>query len=337
MKVGIQLYSVKEHLMKDGLGTLKEVAKLGYKYIEPFAAARFSTGEAEKGYGLGMNRQDAKAFLDDTGIKIVGGHYYTGDFEAMADYYAYLGAKNFGTGGYTFPGGLDELMPKIDEMNKCAEIAKKYGMRYYYHNHFWEYQKFNGKTVMEIIAENSDPDIFFFEQDNYWAARGGVDPVEEMEKLKGRLILMHQKDFAKDAGKPSTSSRRRSTSTSPSAARPTTTTVMWAPSPKWATASCRFRTTSTRATSAAWSTCSSSRISPPSTRSSPSRSAWKPSTSSPASSGINGFQAFCGLTAKTRSGAAKTAAPFFVSLLDLHIPADGAADDGFPMLRIRRQ
>ena len=202
MKVGIQLYSVKEHLMKDGLGTLKEVAKLGYKYIEPFAAARFSTGEAEKGYGLGMNRQDAKAFLDDTGIKIVGGHYYTGDFEAMCDYYAYLGAKNFGTGGYHFPGGLEELMPKIDEMNKCAEIAKKYGMRYYYHNHFWEYQKFDGKTVMEIMAENTDPAIFFFEQDNYWAARGGVDPVEEMEKLKGRLILMHQKDFAKDAGEP---------------------------------------------------------------------------------------------------------------------------------------
>ncbi len=204
MKVGIQLYSVKQHAAKDGLGTLKEVAKLGYKYIEPYISMlpRFSTGEGEKGYGLGMNRQDAKAFLDDTGIKIVGGHYYTGDFEAMCDYYAYLGAKNFGTGGYHFPGGLDELMPKIDEMNKCAEIAKKYGMRYYYHNHFWEYQKFNGKTVMEIIAENTDPDIFFFEQDNYWAARGGVDPVEEMEKLKGRLILMHQKDFARDAGEP---------------------------------------------------------------------------------------------------------------------------------------
>ncbi len=93
-------------------------------------------------------------------------------------------------------------MKTIERMNKDAETAKKYGMRYYYHNHFWEYQKFDGKTVMEIMAENTDPAIFFFEQDNYWAARGGVDPVEEMEKLKGRLILMHQKDFAKDANEP---------------------------------------------------------------------------------------------------------------------------------------
>lgn len=202
MKVGIQLYSVKEHLMKDGLGTMKAVAEAGYKYIEPFCSARFPIGEAEKGYGLGLTRQEAKAFLADTGIQLVGGHYYTGDFEAMADYYAYLGAKNFGTGGYLYPEGKDELLRKIEEMNKNAEIAKKYGMRFYYHNHFWEYQKFDGKTVMEIIAEESDPDLMYFEQDNYWAARGGVDPVAEAEKLGNRLILMHQKDFAKDAGEP---------------------------------------------------------------------------------------------------------------------------------------
>ena len=202
MKGGIQLYSVKEHLMKDGIGTMKAVAEAGYKYIEPFCSERFPIGEAEKGYGLGLTRQEAKAFLADTGITIVGGHYYTGDFEAMCDYYAYLGAENFGTGGYFYPGGKDELLRKIEEMNKNAEIAKKYGMRFYYHNHFWEYQKFDGKTVMEIIAEESDPGLMYFEQDNYWAARGGVDPVEEAEKLGDRLILMHQKDFAKDAGEP---------------------------------------------------------------------------------------------------------------------------------------
>ncbi len=205
MKVGIQLYSVKEHLMKDGLGTMKEVADIGYKYIEPFSSNAFPIGEAEKAYGLGMNRADAKAFLDSTGIQIAGGHYYYPGLEAfedICDYYAYLGAKNFGSGGDFYPGGRDELLRKIELMVKDAEIAKKYGLRYYYHNHFWEYQKFNGKTVMEIIAEETDPGLVYFEQDNYWAARGGVDPVKEAEKLGDRLILMHQKDFAKDAGEP---------------------------------------------------------------------------------------------------------------------------------------
>ena len=106
MKVGIQLYSVKEHLMKDGIGTMKAVAEAGYKYIEPFCSERFPIGEAEKGYGLGLTRQEAKAFLADTGITIVGGHYYTGDFEAMCDYYAYLGlakAKTLVPAGTSIP------------------------------------------------------------------------------------------------------------------------------------------------------------------------------------------------------------------------------------------
>ena len=35
MKVGIQLFSVKEALAKNPKGTLKQVADLGYKYLEP--------------------------------------------------------------------------------------------------------------------------------------------------------------------------------------------------------------------------------------------------------------------------------------------------------------
>lgn len=205
MKVGIQLYSVKEHLMKDGLGTMKAVAETGYKYIEPFSSWRFPVGEAEKGYGLGLMRKDAKAFLDDTGIQIIGSHYGNpgkDGFEDMCDYFAYLGAKNIGTSGCWFSNGKDELMLRIEQMSKDAEIAHKYGLRYYYHNHFWEFQRFDGKTALEIMAENTDPDKVYFEIDNYWAARGGADPVELADKFSPRLIMMHQKDFAKDAGEP---------------------------------------------------------------------------------------------------------------------------------------
>ena len=205
MKVGIQLYSVKQHLMKDGLGTMREVAKVGYKYIEPFASERFRVGEAEKGYGLGLTLSEAKAFLDDTGIKIAGSHYYgleNPEFEGMCNYFATLGAKQIGNGGYCCPNGLDELLHNIELMNTHAEIAKQYGLKYYYHNHFWEFQKFGDRTFWQILADETDPDLVYFEMDNYWAARGGADPVKEAEKLGSRLILMHQKDFSKTAGEP---------------------------------------------------------------------------------------------------------------------------------------
>ena len=207
MRVGLQLYSVKDNMKKDAIKTMKTVAEVGYKYLETFiwSADRANLGE-ETSYGLGMNREDAKAFLNDNGIAIVGGHYYyPGDcsyYEKMLDYYAYLGGTRFGSGGDFYPGGLDELKRKMDLMVKDAELAKSYGMQYYYHNHYWEFQKFDGKYVWDIMRETLPEDLVKFELDNYWACRGGVDPIEVAERTGNRLILMHQKDFNKNAGYP---------------------------------------------------------------------------------------------------------------------------------------
>lgn len=205
MKVGVQLFSVKEHLMRDCLGTLREVSRMGYKYIEPFCSPSYPLGEGEKGYGLGLSRRDAKAFLADNNLELVGTHYGSPgreDLESVCDYFAFLGAKNIGTGGRFFPGGKDDLMRLIDEMNRGAEIAGSFGMRYYYHTHYWEFQRFDGKTAFELMLENTDPDKVFFEIDNYWAARGGENPTALADRLGSRQIMMHQNDFAGDTGEP---------------------------------------------------------------------------------------------------------------------------------------
>lgn len=202
MKVAIQLYSVKETMKKDPQGTIRKIAGMGYKALETFG---FPSPDGDVSFGLGMTLQDAKALLADTGLKICGGHYYylgNEAFEKYCAYYAELGAKQVGSGGDFFPGGMDELKLKMDRMVKDAEIAKKYGLRYYYHNHFWEYQKFGDRTVMEIMSAEMPADLVWYELDTYWAARGGIDPVKEIGRMGKSLILMHQKDFAKDAGEP---------------------------------------------------------------------------------------------------------------------------------------
>lgn len=202
MKVAIQLYSVKDHMKTDPAGTLQYISDLGFKAIEPFAHPGH---EGETSYGLGLGRADAKAMLQRTGLQIAGAHYYylgSEYFDGFCEYYAELGAKQVGSGGDFFPKGKDELLEKIELMVADAKIAKKHGLRYYYHNHFWEYQVFDGKTIMEIMSDETPEDLVYFELDTYWAARGGVDPVEEIERMGERLILMHQKDFAKDALEP---------------------------------------------------------------------------------------------------------------------------------------
>ncbi|MDL2287943.1 TIM barrel protein [Oscillospiraceae bacterium OttesenSCG-928-F05] len=201
MKVALQLYSVKDHLKEDGIGTMRQVADIGYKYIEPFGFPKGdSKDEIEKNCGLNMSLADAKAFLKSSGIQVIGGHYYypgTPGFETMCAYYAELGAKQIGSGGDFFPGGMDELKEKLALMVKDAEIAKKYGLRYYYHNHFWEYQKFGDRTIMEILQDETGADTMLFELDTYWAARGGIDIEKEIARIGDRLILMHQKDYSK--------------------------------------------------------------------------------------------------------------------------------------------
>ena len=202
MKIGIQLFSVKEALKKDPYETLRRISELGYRYIEPFS---FPSDEGEKSYGLGMDAGQAKTFLDDAGIKIAGAHYYpigNPNFEAMCEYYAVLGSKQIGTGGAHFPGGRQDVLEKCELMTKDAETAKKYGMRYYYHNHYREYQPFEGEMVINTIMENTPQDLVFYQLDTFWAARGNIDPVKEIHRLKDRIILLHQKDFSKAAGVP---------------------------------------------------------------------------------------------------------------------------------------
>ncbi|MDD2954802.1 MAG: hypothetical protein PHD67_00650 [Oscillospiraceae bacterium] len=172
MKVGIQLYSVRNSMQQDARKTMDAVAKLGYRYIETYCHpvdGPSSGGPEELGFGLGMERHEAKAFLENSGITLAGGHYYgAGDpsFEKMCDYYAFLGGARYGTGGEFF-GDLDGLKRKMELMVKDAEIAKKYGLRYYYHNHVWEFQKFGGEYVWDIMLKEMPAELVSFELDAF--------------------------------------------------------------------------------------------------------------------------------------------------------------------------
>ncbi|MDD2955308.1 MAG: hypothetical protein PHD67_03205 [Oscillospiraceae bacterium] len=202
MKIGIQLFSVKEALKKDPKGTLKQIADLGYKYIEPFANPKIGD---EKSYGLQMDLEEAKAYLAELGLKVAGAHYYPlgcDGFAGFCKYYAALGAKQVGSGGAHFPGGMPDVQAKCKLMNIDSKIAYAYGLKYYYHNHYREYQLVEGKQIIDVILESSDPKYVWYQMDNFWAARGGVDPVKEMERLGSRVLLLHQKDYSKDAGEP---------------------------------------------------------------------------------------------------------------------------------------
>lgn len=200
MKVGIQLYSVRDHIAEDPLATLKKVADMGYKYWETCPLKGHN-----QDYGLGMPAKEAKSFLDATGVKIVGSHVFRcDDVESLLGVYEYnkaIGNDKVGLSAHFF-ANRDDLLRKCEMYNRAGEAAQKYGMLFYYHNHFHEFQKFDGEYVMDLLLKNTDPKLVGFELDTYWAARGGMEPASLIEKYKDRLILLHQKDFPQNAGEP---------------------------------------------------------------------------------------------------------------------------------------
>ena len=70
------------------------------------------------------------------------------------------------------------------------------GLTFSYHNHSFELERFGGRTGLEILAAESDPEVFSFEVDTYWIQHGGGNPESWLRRLRGRMHLVHLKDMA---------------------------------------------------------------------------------------------------------------------------------------------
>jgi len=106
-----------------------------------------------------------------------------------------MGAKYIGLGAV--PGHYGHNLPGFDnfikEMSPAAKAIKEAGLTFMYHNHAFEFMKFDGTTLMEYLVDNM-PDAGFT-LDAYWVQFGGGDPAQWIRKLSGRVDVIHLKDL----------------------------------------------------------------------------------------------------------------------------------------------
>ncbi|HWJ73639.1 MAG TPA: sugar phosphate isomerase/epimerase [Kaistia sp.] len=202
IQIGLQLYSVRNALTADPWGTLEEIAKIGFTRLE----AANHKARTDPGVGFGVEAAELRRRLDDLGLTMIGCHINPLDLAILPralDYQAELGNDQFGCDIEFFPpGNLDFVLRRCDTFNQVGQLAGERGMRFYYHNHFQEFQRIDGDYVYSHIIRNTDPDLVFFELDTYWMYRAGQDPVDWMSQLSDRIVLLHQKDFPDDAPQP---------------------------------------------------------------------------------------------------------------------------------------
>ncbi|MBZ4034380.1 sugar phosphate isomerase/epimerase [Flavobacterium sp. 17A] len=197
-EIGLQLYTLREELPKDVKGTLEKVARAGYTVVETYG---FST----KDQFWGLTPKELKKILDDNGLKAVSGHYNLGSFlydgnteELIASIEA---AKILKSEFLTIPWVDEPFRKNIQDykkiaarVNEAAEMCKKAGLKLAYHNHDFEFHKHDGITGFEILLEETDKNLVFFELDLYWVIHSGNDPLKLFKENPGRFKMWHVKD-----------------------------------------------------------------------------------------------------------------------------------------------
>lgn len=202
VNVGLQLYSVRNQLANDPRETIEEVANLGFSRIE---GANHDAAN-DPGIGIEISAKETISLLKETGVSLLGCHINPLDPEALKpalDFQAECGSSGVGCDIEFFPYGDTEYVLRRTEMyNRVGEMCSERGLTFYYHNHFQEFQEFDGTYVYQTILDNTDPSLVKLEMDTYWMYRGGQDPLYWIREYGERLLFTHQKDFPKDAARP---------------------------------------------------------------------------------------------------------------------------------------
>lgn len=199
---GIQLYSIRSEMKADPLGTLKQLSAMGYKHVEH---ANYIN---RKFYGWAA--KEFKTVLDDLGLKMPSGHtvmstqHWDAKNNDFTDSWKYT-VEDAAAVGQMFvisPSmeqktrtDINELKSFMNVFNKSGELCQKFGMKFGYHNHDFEFsESLSGRTLFDIILTETDPKLVMQQLDIGNMINGGAKALDIMKKYPGRFESMHVKD-----------------------------------------------------------------------------------------------------------------------------------------------
>jgi sugar phosphate isomerase/epimerase len=167
--ISIQMYTLRSVTNKDTVATvLHRLAQYGYERVELAGYYDKTVSQLRK-------------LLDDEGIRATSSHENLSNGDAAAIRTKMENAKALGQRYVVVPYlNSDQLsfwQDAADQMNAEAAVARRYGLRYGYHNHAHEFtiDLGGGVTPWEVLTERLDPRLVHLEVDLYWAYTGGVN------------------------------------------------------------------------------------------------------------------------------------------------------------------
>ncbi|MCA0758473.1 sugar phosphate isomerase/epimerase [Paenibacillus sp. N4] len=188
--IAAQLYTLRDFCKTEAdlEQTLRKVREIGYQAVQVS--------------GIGPIAPEAvKRIADEAGLNICATHVsydsLVNEFEANVQKHKLWNCEYVGIGGlperYRTSGESYAAFAK--EASEIGRRLKEQGLQFIYHNHQFEFEKFGGRTGMDILAQESDFDAFGFELDTYWVHVGGVNPASMIRRVNGRMRVVHLKDL----------------------------------------------------------------------------------------------------------------------------------------------
>jgi sugar phosphate isomerase/epimerase len=194
--ISIQMWSLRDMFAADPEGTLRALYGIGYRQIEL------------AGIPPGHTAESLRALLDEVGIRAYSGHdgwdvnnFNEAAYRAQLERSVTLGQAQ--TGFAWFPGPYTEAFFGVvaGQLNRAAAIAREYGLRFFYHNHDFEFtnRRADGRPVYTVLLEQTDPKSVFFQMDLMWISFGGGPWRELLTSMRERFISFHVKDHPAEA------------------------------------------------------------------------------------------------------------------------------------------
>jgi sugar phosphate isomerase/epimerase len=196
-RISVQLYTLRDQLSADLAASLAELRAIGYTKVE------------HAGF-VGRTAAQFRGFLDAAGLKATSGHVAIPQpWDAAAWQRALEDANVVGNRFIVHPFfGIDPAtgQPIRDgakyhalarDLNRAGALAKRAGLHFGYHNHQLEFVRQDGgsRTGYDILTAETDPDLVHLEVDLFWAWRGAADPVDLIQRHRGRIRQVHVKDM----------------------------------------------------------------------------------------------------------------------------------------------
>jgi sugar phosphate isomerase/epimerase len=192
-RIAAQLYTLRDHLKtpEEIARTLRKVKQIGYDAVQVS--------------GMGpIAEEDLLRILQAEGLVCCATHEgnILSEPERVVERLRKLECRYT---AYPYPGGvkletMEDVKAFAQRLNKAGEIIREGGAILSYHNHSIEFRRIEGRLMIEILYEETDPRYLQAELDTYWVQYGGGDPVDWCQRMKKRLPLIHLKDYATDAG-----------------------------------------------------------------------------------------------------------------------------------------